>query len=105
MKRHNRPRPRGGDSTEESLRGKNRELQKTIRQLQQRVRQLEKQLGLRSTLPEEEAEEKTSIEARPKTIICDNCGKGEMEEYILEGPGKMLIFLTCKLCKHRKKAK
>lgn len=101
MSKHRNARPRGGDSTSESLKGKNRELQKTIRQLQQRVRQLEKQLGLRSTLKEDEGHE----EVPEKKLICDNCGKGELEEFVLEKPGGFLIFLTCKICNHRKKKK
>lgn len=101
MSKHRIARPRGGDSTEESLKGKNRELQKIIKQLQYRVRQLEKQLGLRSSLKEEREQELPA----PKRIICDSCGKGEMKEFILEKPGGLLIFLTCEICKHRKQSK
>lgn len=101
MSKHRNARPRGGDSTAESLKGKNRELQKYIRQLHQKIRQLEKQLGLRSTLKEDEGHE----EVPESKIICDNCGKGEMKEFVLEKPGGLLIFLTCELCDHRKKKK
>lgn len=101
MSKHRNARPRGSGSSEESLKGKNRELQKTIRQLLQRVRQLEKQLGLRSTLKEDEGHE----DVPESKIICDNCGKGELKEFTLEKPGGLLIFLTCELCKHREKKK
>lgn len=105
MVRRSKFKPRGGDSSMESLRGKNRELQKTIKQLQQRVRQLEKQLELPSTITNQDNKNKIPAPPQIKTTICDNCGKGEMEEYKLEGAGKILLFWMCKICKHRKRVK
>jgi len=56
MTKHRQARPRGSESNEEALRGKNRELQKKIRVLEHRVRELEKQLGLKPFVPEKEEE-------------------------------------------------
>lgn len=97
-------RGRGGESTEESLRGKNRELQKKIRQLEQKVKWLEKQLGLKSTIPEEKVEE---IKREPKKIICDYCGKGEMKPLKVSKLDGELWFLVCEIetCKHKKRIK
>ncbi len=101
MSNQRRPRARGSDSAAESLRGKNRELQKAIRQLEQRIRELEKQLGLKSTLSPIREEE--SVLPVPKPVTCENCGKGSMTEFVIEKPGGNLIFLTCEICKHRQK--
>lgn len=100
MSKNRNHRPRGGDSTEESLRGKNRELQKIIKAQSHRIRQLEKKLGLGVSDVEEPVEEKRKA---PDKIMCNRCSRGEMKEFILEKPGGLLIFLTCEICKHREK--
>jgi len=94
MSKNRSARPRGSDSSDEALRGRNRELQKTIRHLHQRIRQLEKQLGSKLVI------EKVKT---PPTVICENCGKGEMKLFKLEKPGGALIFLICDICKHQRK--
>lgn len=104
MTRHRQPRPRGNDSNEETLRGKNRELQKKIRVLEHRVRELEKQLGLKPSFPEKEEE---VVIKEPKKVICDKCGKGEMKLVNIWKPNGELVFLVCEIegCKHQKKMK
>lgn len=98
-----KPRARGSDSTEESLRGKNRELQKIIKKLQQRIAHLEKQLKFSdSTLSQRQPEQKKT---KKEIIMCEQCGKGEMEEFVLDRPDKKICFLVCRVCKFRKKAK
>lgn len=103
MTKHRQARPRGSESNEETLRGKNRELQKKIRVLEHRVRELEKQLGLKPSVPEKEEE----VLKEPKKIICDRCGKGEMKLVSIWKPNGELNFLVCEIegCKHQKKLK
>jgi hypothetical protein len=101
MPNNKSPRPRGSDSNEETLRGKNRSLQKTIRQLQQKIKQLELQLGLSverpKNLPEEPVPE--------RKLVCNSCGKGELEVFEAYRPGSPIRMVRCNLCGHQEKMK
>jgi hypothetical protein len=100
MAKNKGPRSRGNDNTEETLRGKNRELEKTIRHLQQRIRQFEKELGM---IPEKP--KKKLHEVKEAKQLCPSCGKGETIVIRVPKPGGDLIFVDCILCKHREKVK
>lgn len=102
MSKNRISRPRGSDSKEEALRGKNRELHKTIKQLQQKIAQLENQLDLGSTIKKEKfIEDKPKINANQ----CDMCGKGTMKTTRVPKPGGDLIFVECDICQNRKRIK
>lgn len=101
MSKNRKTRPRGGDSTEESLRGKNRELNKTIKQLQQTISQLEKQLELRP--PSKRV--RTLEKQKPSVNMCESCGKGVLKVVTVPKPGGDLTFLVCDTCQNQKKIK
>lgn len=101
--KHRGRRSRGSNTTDEALRGKNRELQKEIRHLKQRIRQLERQLGMSSSHEEAGVEEINIPTTHDKQ--CENCGKDKMKEAIVWSPSGEIAWLVCQICKHREKRK
>lgn len=94
----------GGESAEETLKGKNRELQKIIRHLEHKIAELENQLEMSASLIDSTVKIEKPIKNKQKNEKkCENCGKGGLEKYVLETPHKKMVFEICKLCKHRKR--
>jgi fatty acid-binding protein DegV len=103
MQKNKGARPRGSDSPEETLRGKNKALQKYVKQLQHRIKQLENQLGLAADTPE--VKEELQSQKPQKKMMCENCGKGEIEIVEIYRPGSPLFVGRCLICKHQMKMK
>jgi hypothetical protein len=98
-----RERSRKGDSTEETLRGQNRELQKKIRQLTQQIGQLEKEL---MRLSGKTGKTPKPAPAITNTKTCTECGKGQLQTttYPIRG-GSSLTVITCTVCEYSEKYK
>jgi DNA-directed RNA polymerase subunit M/transcription elongation factor TFIIS len=88
----------GGESREERLRGKIRELLKEIRKKDHEVQLLKKENDrLRGYNRSEKKQEKIS-----EKLKCSNCGKGSLSEIeVTKRDSPPLFFLCCDICGHR----
>lgn len=102
----------GGESELEFLRGKNRELVKEIKRLKKQVEYLERQLnnlqGVKNVLYQNQTNnaknKQVNVSIKNKVDkLCPECQRGNVQEFIIKAPTKILVFDTCQICGFRKK--
>lgn len=101
--KHKRNRPRKGEErTEETLRGRIRELEKEIDRLKRQLGSLQKH-PKRVTSQDDPKEE--DVESNDKEFCCPNCGSPDYKAATIWSPNGYLNWMVCQSCRHKEKIK